>query len=120
MEVAGEVGLWKGADHSSDGSKGLGTGEKVLHLSRHVKNKLSGKRWDVPCIPHCRLPTRHLLPSGHFCLVLLPAWWVQTTSTLPARARPNQITLWQRKAAEDSILRLLIQESSQAGFVPCF
>lgn len=96
MEVTGfEVGLWKGANHS-DGPKGRGTGEKDLHLSRPIKNKLSGNDGMFPVFLTPDLPwaiCSHLAISVLSCS--LP-WWVQTTRTLSARDRPNQITLWQR------------------------
>lgn len=91
MEVTGfEVGLWKGANHSPDGPKRLGIGGKVLHLSRHVKNKLSGNDGMFPVLLTPNFPwavCSHLAISVLSCS--LP-WWVQTTSTLPARGRPNQ------------------------------
>lgn len=73
MEVTGfEVGLWKGTNPSSNGPKGLGTGEKDLHLLRHIMNRLSGKDRMYPVFLTPDFPMGHLLPSGHFCLVLFP------------------------------------------------
>lgn len=52
MEMTGfGVGLLKGTElEVTGGSKGLGFGEKALHLSRLVK-KAIWSWWEVPCIP---------------------------------------------------------------------
>lgn len=99
MEMTGfGVGLWKGKRlEVTGGSKGLGFGEKALHLSRLVK-KAIWPWWEVPCILSPDFPLGHLLPSGYFHLVF-PSW-----------DRPKQITPCQRKVVDDN------QESSQAGF----
>lgn len=57
MEMTGfGVGLWKGTGlEVTGGSKGLGFGEKALHLSRLVK-KAIWPWWEVPCISQPGLP----------------------------------------------------------------
>lgn len=94
-KVAGfGLGLSKGTSWSSDGSKGLGTWVKDLNLSRCVKNMLSGNDGMFRVFLSSDSPMGHLLASGHFCLVQLPALVGAGYKDLTCQGQPDQITLW--------------------------